>query len=67
MIINKVSTLIGARRTTVAEVAKKAKVSYEAISRLYDGTSKRLDFETLDKLCEALGCQPGDLFEHAEG
>ena len=62
MIVNKVSTMIGARRMTVAEVAKKAGISYEAINRLYDATSKRMDFDTLDKLCEVLDCQPGDLF-----
>lgn len=64
MIINKVSTVIGARRMTVAEVAKKAKLSYEAVSRLYEDTSKRMDFDTLNALCEVLDCQPGDLFEY---
>lgn len=66
MIVNKVSTIIGARRMTVAEVAKKAKISYEAVNRLYDGTSKRLDFDTLDKLCRILKCHPGDLFEYRD-
>lgn len=64
MIINKVSTVIGKRRMTIARVAKEAEVSYEAVRRLYEDISKRMDFDTLDSLCRVLECQPGDLFEY---
>ena len=62
-IINKVSIMIGKRRTTVAEVARQADLSYEAVKRLYEDSAKRLDFETLDKLCTVLACNVQDLFE----
>jgi putative transcriptional regulator len=63
-ILNKVSIMIGKRRTTIAEVARKAGVSYEAVKRLYTGSAKRVDFATLDKLCAVLECDVGDLFEY---
>ncbi len=64
MIVNNVSTVIGNRRMTMAQVAKEAGVSYEAVRRLYDNVSKRLDIDTLDALCKVLECQPGDLFKY---
>lgn len=63
-IVNKVSVMIGTRRMTVADVAKKAGISYEAVRRLYDGSAKRVDFDTLAKLCDVLNCGVGDLLEY---
>ena len=67
MIINRVSIVIGSRRKTIAQVAKEADVSYEAVRRLYEDISKRLDLDTLNSLCRVLECQPGDLFEYKNG
>ncbi len=62
---NKVSIMIGQRRTTIADVAREADISYQAVKRLYCGTAKRIDLDTLDKLCHVLDCDVGDLFEYA--
>ena len=59
---SKVSVLAGANRMQIADLAREAKVSYEAARRQWDGTATRIDFATLAGLCDALNCQPGDLF-----
>lgn len=45
-----------------AEIASSSGVSQSVISTLYAGKSKRIDFETIDKLCGFFSCEPGDLF-----
>ena len=64
-IINRISIVMGTQRLSVAEVAKKSGLSYEAVRRLYDGDSRRVDFDTLDKLCHALRCDVGYLLAHS--
>lgn len=64
MIRNKVSTVIGSRRLTIADTARLAGTGYNTIERLYKGTTKRIDMDTLDKLCLVLECQVSDLFEY---
>ena len=64
MILNHVSREAGARRLSIRDLARLAGVSYSAMHPLYHDRTKRLDLETLDGLCRALECQPGDLFEY---
>jgi DNA-binding Xre family transcriptional regulator len=45
-------------------VAKGAGLSYEAVQRLYNGSSKQVDLITIDKLCQVLECEVSDLFEY---
>lgn len=58
---------------TGAELARllKDKAGYElsapSISALLRGRPKQMKTDTLDALCTALGCKPGDLWEHAPG
>jgi putative transcriptional regulator len=61
-IINNVSAVAGKKRMQVSDLAREAKVSYDTVKRLWYGTAKRVDLSTLASLCEALNCQPGDLF-----
>lgn len=63
MIINKLSEIIGRERIRKTELAKWAGVSLSTIHRLYYDQTKGIDFETLDRLCEALQCTPNDLFQ----
>ena len=66
MIVNKIGDLARQRDLNVQELARKAKVSYGTAHGLYTGVSKRIDLEVLDKMCAALGVQPGDLFVRVE-
>ena len=64
MIVNHISREAGARRLNIRDLSRLAGVSYSAMHPLYHDRVKRLDLETLDRLCRALGCGVGDLFEY---
>ena len=42
-------------------LAQQTGIDHTTIGRLVSGESQGLRFGTLDKICEALGCEPGDL------
>ncbi len=44
-----------------SELARRCSLSQSAISRLESGESQGVDFDTLEKLAKALGCDPGYL------
>jgi len=58
---NRVSTLLGARREGITDLARGAGISRTTAHTLYYGTATRLDFPTLEKLCRYFGCDVGDL------
>ena len=64
MIKNRVSILIGERRMKIAEVARLAGLSYNAVANIYYNKTTNIDFETLNKLCFVLDCNPNDLFKY---
>lgn len=49
------------RRKTAYWLAKKTGISYTTLWRLGKGDSKGINFNTLEKICRALDCGPGDL------
>ena len=64
MIINEVSTMIGKRKTTVAEVARSIHVKNETIQNLYMDKTQGIKFNILNKLCWYLECTPNDLLRY---
>ncbi len=66
MIVNRLSRLLGERRMSIKDLQRQTGISYAALHSLYSDTSKRVDLETLDKICRALGVQPGDILEYRE-
>jgi putative transcriptional regulator len=53
------------KRVTPSDLAERTGFNRVSISRLKNSlTMPRLNEETLDKLCTALGCQPGDLIRY---
>jgi putative transcriptional regulator len=46
---------------SMVELEKKSGVSRQVLDRLDKDKSKRLDFETVVKLCDLFNCTPGDL------
>jgi len=64
MIKNHLSKLMGEKRYTIIEVSRKTGLTTSTISNLYNDKVKRLDFDTLEKLCKLFNCQPNDLFEY---
>lgn len=65
-IINKVSEVAGRRRMQIADIADKAGLPYMTVKRQWLATADSISFSTLAALCQALECQPGDLFECGE-
>lgn len=57
------SRIMGEKKLRIIDVARGCGVPRQSISKLYYEKSKRIDFETLDKLCRFLECQVGDLLE----
>lgn len=47
---------------TMVELEEKSDVSRQVLDRLEKGKSKRLDFDTVVKLCRALDCEINELF-----
>ena len=64
VIRNRLSALMGERRISQRELQRRTGLSYTTINELYHDRAKRLDFETLDKLCRALDCQVSDRLEY---
>ena len=51
VLVNRLSRLMGERRLNIAEVARGSGVSYRALYDLYHDRTRRIDFETIDRLC----------------
>lgn len=70
-IIVKLDDVLYARRMTLTELSAKVGITLANLSILKTGKAKGIRFATLDAICEALDCQPGDLLqfrpERAEG
>lgn len=64
MIKFKVKVMLAMRDMTQKELAEKTGIRPPTISAICLGTIKHLPVDALDKICEALTCQPSDLMEH---
>ena len=64
MAINvKLDDLLHAQRMTLTQLAERIDITLANLSVLKTGKARAIRFSTLEALCEALGCQPGDLLE----
>jgi putative transcriptional regulator len=50
--------------TKIGAVAERAGLNVKTVSALWNNKALRIDLSTLDALCEALKCTPGDLLEY---
>jgi putative transcriptional regulator len=62
-IVVKLDAMLARRRMTSRALAEHVGISEVNISLLKSGKVRGVRFETLDRICEALQCQPGDLLE----
>ncbi|MCI0348510.1 MAG: helix-turn-helix transcriptional regulator [Acidobacteriales bacterium] len=66
----KLDDMLHDRRMTLTELADRVGMTLANLSILKTGKARAIRFSTLDAICEALSCQPGDLLrfeqEHAE-
>ena len=64
-IIVKLDDMLYARRMTLTELSEKIDITLANLSILKTGKARAIRFSTLEAICEALQCQPGDLLEFA--
>ena len=66
MIIVNLDVMLAKRKMKVSDLADKVGITLANISILKNGKAKAVRFETLDKICEVLDCQPGDILEYRD-
>ena len=62
-IIVKVDEMLHDRRMTLTELSERIGITLANLSILKTGKARAVRFSTLEAICEALQCQPGDLLE----
>jgi putative transcriptional regulator len=61
MIRCNLSVLMGQRKVRVVEVARACGLNRSTVSSLYFERARRIDFDTVEKLCRYFQCEVGDL------
>lgn len=64
MIIMRLDRMMADRKISLNELAEKVGMTNVNLSNLKTGKMKGIRFETLEAICKALDCQPGDLMEY---
>ena len=59
----KLDDLLYERRMTLTELAERVGLTLANLSILKTGKARAIRFSTLDAICEALSCQPGDILQ----
>ena len=59
----KLDDLLHDRRMTLTELAERVGMTLANLSILKTGKARAIRFSTLDAVCEALSCQPGDILQ----
>jgi len=62
----KLDDMLYARRMTLTELAERVDITLANLSILKTGKARAIRFSTLEAICAALECQPGDLLEHTD-
>ena len=63
-IIVNLDVMMAKRKISSGELAEKVGITAANLSILKTGKAKAVRFSTLDRICEVLECQPGDILEH---
>lgn len=63
-IIINVDVMLAKRKMSVTELSEKVGITMANISILKNGRAKAVKLDTLNKICRALQCQPGDILEY---
>jgi putative transcriptional regulator len=63
----KLDELLHERRMTLTDLAERIDITLPNLSILKTGKARAIRFSTLEAICTALGCQPGDILEFVPG
>ena len=67
MIIVNVDVMMAKRKMSATELSEKVGITMANLSILKNNKAKAVRFSTLNAICKALDCQPGDILEYVEG
>ena len=65
-IVVNLDVMMARRKMSLNELSEKVDITLSNLSILKTGKAKAVRFSTLEAICKALDCQPGDLLEFAE-
>lgn len=65
-IIINIDVMLARRKMSCGELAREVGISAANLSILKTGKAKAVRFSTLESICKALECQPGDILEYKE-
>ena len=63
-IIINIDVMLAKRKMRVTELSEKVGITMANLSILKNGKAKAIRLSTLDAICKALDCQPGDVLEY---
>lgn len=63
-VVVKLDDLLHERRMSLTELADRVGITITNLSILKTGKARAIRFSTLDAICAALACQPGDIFKY---
>ncbi|MGG0174790.1 helix-turn-helix domain-containing protein [Gottfriedia acidiceleris] len=63
-IIINIDVMLAKRKMSVTELSEKVGITMANLSILKNGKAKAIRFATLEAICNALDCQPGDILEY---
>ncbi len=66
MIRVNIDVMLAKRKMSVTELSNQVGITMANISILKNNRAKAIRFDTLNRICEALDCQPGDILEYVE-
>jgi len=62
-VIVNLDVMLARRKMSLTELSQKVGITMSNLSILKKGKAKAIRFSTLEKICEVLECQPGDILE----
>ncbi|WP_130806195.1 helix-turn-helix domain-containing protein [Senegalia massiliensis] len=65
-IIINIDIMLAKRKMSVTELSERVGITISNISILKNGKAKAIRLTTLDAICKALDCQPGDILEYKD-
>ena len=65
-IVINIDVMLAKRKMSVTELAERVGITIANVSVLKNGKAKAVRFSTLEGICAALECQPGDILEYAK-
>ncbi|AHF15829.1 helix-turn-helix domain-containing protein [Niabella soli] len=65
-IIINLDVMMARRKMSLNELSEKVSITLSNLSILKNGKAKAIRIETLESICRALDCQPGDILEYVK-